>query len=143
MKIGITGWWREIQRHSKRVHDTPNANDDDIARPAVPIFGGGVSPNEDNRSALINTPLHICLAERARPRAQHAPPVPTRWIFPDAPLVLDPAAPEDGRAPLNRYPHFIGVLTAKWNSIAVSTVSLPPTKPLKRFNSATVHLAPH
>jgi hypothetical protein len=44
---------------------------------------------------------------------------------------------------LSLTPHFSGVLTAKRNSITVSTVSPPPTKPLKRFNSATVHLAPH
>jgi hypothetical protein len=37
--------------------------------------------------------------ERARPRAQQAPPAPTRWIFSDTRLVLDAAAPEDGRAP--------------------------------------------
>ena len=36
------------------------------------------------------------LAERARPRAQQAPPAPTRWIFPTMPLALDAAAPEDG-----------------------------------------------
>src|SRR5207253_2735103 len=45
----------------------------------------------------------ICLAECARPRAQQAPPAPTRWIFTDTPLALDAAAPEDGRTPLNRY----------------------------------------
>ena len=44
-----------------------------------------------------------CLAERARPRAQQAPPAPTRWIFTDTPLALDTAAPGDGRAPLNSY----------------------------------------
>jgi hypothetical protein len=43
---------------------------------------------------------------------------------------------------LSLTPHFSGVLTAKRNSITVSTVSSPPTKLLKRFNSATVHLAP-
>ena len=43
------------------------------------------------------------LAERARPRAQQAPSGPTRWIFTDISLALDTAAPEDGRAPLNRY----------------------------------------
>ena len=40
----------------------------------------------------------MCLAERARPRAQQAPPAPTRWISNDTPLALDAAAPEDGRA---------------------------------------------
>ena len=42
-------------------------------------------------------------AERARPRAQQAPHVLTRWSSTDTPLALDAAAPEDGRAPLNRY----------------------------------------
>jgi len=44
----------------------------------------------------------MCLAERARPRAQQAPSGPTRWIFTDVSLALDAAAPEDGRAPLTK-----------------------------------------
>jgi len=41
----------------------------------------------------------MCLAERARPRAQQTPSGPTPGIFNHISLALDAAAPEDGRAP--------------------------------------------
>jgi hypothetical protein len=44
---------------------------------------------------------------------------------------------------LSLTPHFSGVLTTGESAITVSTVSPTPNKPLKRFTSRTVHLAPH
>jgi hypothetical protein len=83
---------------------------------ALPLLGERAGVRENQASSnprctttpgtvkLHESPGRYVLAERARPRAQQAPPAPTRWIFTDTPVALDTAAPEDGRAPLNSYP---------------------------------------
>ena len=45
----------------------------------------------------------MCLAERARPRAEQVPPVLKRWSSTDTPLALNAAVSEDRHAPQNRY----------------------------------------
>ena len=56
---------------------------------------------QGRRHELVRLKAGLCLAERARPRAQQSPSGLTRWIFTDISVALDAAAPEDGRAPLN------------------------------------------
>ena len=58
---------------------------------------------QGRRHELVRLKAGLCLAERARPRAQQSPSGLTRWIFTDISVALDAAAPEDRRAPLNKH----------------------------------------